>query len=90
MSSENLINSDDFDILDEDKDYENSKILRELSLCWNQIEREGQHQYIIHETILLIPLSWTQRTSAQETLLCWETVNKVISYSFVFHVWKFW
>ena len=33
MSGQNLINSDDVDILDEDKDYENSKILRELSLC---------------------------------------------------------
>ena len=34
MSGENLIKSDDVDILGhEDKDYENSKILRELSLC---------------------------------------------------------
>ena len=34
MSGENLIKSDDVDILGhEDKDYENSKILRELSFC---------------------------------------------------------
>ena len=33
ISGENLIHSDNVDILDEDKDYENSKILRELSLC---------------------------------------------------------
>ena len=33
MSGKNLIKNDDVDILDEDIDYENSKILRELSLC---------------------------------------------------------
>ena len=58
MSGENLIHSDDDDILfHEDTDYENSKILREISLCWNQIEIERKNQYIIHETILVIPLS---------------------------------